>query len=64
MATYTVSTGAIAGEYEAEDCEGALNAFVADAGYASISDAADACHKTESKFREDIRVFRNVAIER
>ena len=42
------------GVYEAETKEAAILAYVKDAGYKTLADAADACNQTEDDFLDDI----------
>lgn len=56
MTKFVISAGAIVSEYVAETEQDAVASFVADAGYSSIEDAADACGKTPEEFLGNIRV--------
>jgi hypothetical protein len=56
MTRYFVQTNAASGTYEAEDREGAIRAFVADAGYSSIESAAEACNKSVEAFLVEVLV--------
>lgn len=57
MAAFTITAnGTEMGTYEAADEQGAILAYVQDAGYSSIADAADALSQTEDEFLSDIAV--------
>ncbi len=56
MTTYTITAGVFEDTYEAADEAAAILAYVTDAGYASVEDAAAACGQTRGEFLDDIFV--------
>ncbi|WP_179505643.1 MULTISPECIES: hypothetical protein [unclassified Sphingomonas] len=54
--TFTITAGTIEVSYDAVDEASAINAYVQDAGYASVQAAADACNQTVENFLADITV--------
>lgn len=57
MATFTITANGIEmGTYEAADEQAAILAYVQDAGYSSVADAADVLCQTEDEFLADITV--------
>tara|TARA_R110000751_G_C13439812_1_gene442730 strand:- start:317 stop:496 length:180 start_codon:yes stop_codon:yes gene_type:complete len=54
MTNYKIHTTAYDIIYAAESRTAAIIAYVRDAGYATISDAASVCDKTEAEFLENI----------
>lgn len=54
--TYTITANAIEASYEAENSDAAILAYVIDAGYASIEEAAEVCGKSVEDFLADIHV--------
>lgn len=51
-----VANGTEMGIYQAENFIKAIAAYVSDAGYESIEDAADACGQTVDEFVSDLQV--------
>ena len=56
MATYTITANAIEAQYDAATPAAAIQAYVEDAGYSSVEDAAHACNQTISEFAAEITV--------
>lgn len=56
MTKFVISTGVIVSEHEGATENEAIAAFVADAGYASVEDAAAACDKSVEEFLAAIHV--------
>ena len=54
--TFKIAAGAIESEYEAANEQAAILAYVNDAGYSSVEDAADACSQSVDEFLADITV--------
>lgn len=50
------ANGAEMGQYEGETADGAVLAYVNDAGYETVQQAADACGQTVDQFLADIEV--------
>jgi len=56
MTTYTITANAITSTYNAETEAAAVQAFIEDAGYASVEAAADVCGQTVEQFLADMTV--------
>ena len=57
MKSFTITAnGADMGTYQASGADAAILAYVQDAGYASVADAADALGTTEEEFLAEIAV--------
>lgn len=52
-----VANGTEMGTYKAADASAAIMAYVKDAGYKTVSAAADACGQTEADFLADIEAI-------
>ncbi len=57
MKTFAITANAIEAEYEAADADAAILAYVNDAGYATVEDAAEACDQSADDFLADIHVI-------
>ena len=56
MTIFNISVGAIDGYHTAADDAGAILAYVRDAGYASVAEAADVCGQNVADFMDDIKI--------
>ena len=56
MTTFTITANAIETSVEADDADGAVLAYVRDAGYASVEEAAEVCGQSVDAFLSGITV--------
>lgn len=56
MTTYTIHANAITTTVEAANADDAIVAYVREAGYSSVNDAAEACNQSVDDFLADITV--------
>lgn len=56
MRGFTIHANAIVADVETPTPDAAIEAYVGEAGYASIVEAAEACGQTPERFLEDIHV--------
>lgn len=56
MTTFALAANTIVTTVEAIDEDAAILAYVRDAGYATVADAAEVCGQTEDEFLADIHV--------
>lgn len=54
--TFTITVNAIEASYEAETAEAAIAAYIRDAGYGSVEEAADVCGQSVEDFLADTHV--------
>jgi len=56
MTIFNISVGAVDSDYDAAEEAGAILAYVRDAGYASVAEAADVCGQNVADFMDNIKI--------
>jgi hypothetical protein len=59
MSTYRIEAGTLTAFYEAETESAAILAYVQDAGYSSVKEAAEVCGQTEQQFVGDLAITKS-----